>query len=262
MNTISTNNPGTDPDNHPSNLEDDQIVLRMRGIGHSFALRSSGQNSDRSVLPILSGVDLDLQKGSVAVVLGPSGSGKSTLLNIASGIITPTSGTVRALGTELTLLDAESRGAFRLRESGFVFQNYRLMPALTATENVSLPLELLGELPVSECQRRAVEILRTLGLSDRLNSYPNQLSGGEQQRVAVARAYVHSPKIVYADEPTGSLDRDTAKLVVESLVALANERRCAVLVVTHDEETAARANQVYLLKGRHLVLRLPHGDLR
>ena len=201
-------------------------------------------------------VVLDRAVASIAVgervaILGPSGSGKSTLLNLVSGIDLPDGGTVRVDGTDLTALSERDRTLFRRRRLGFVFQFFNLLPTLTVLENLLLPMELKGRVGAEE-EARARELLGDVGLADRADTFPDRLSGGEQQRVAVARALVHEPALVLADEPTGNLDQDTGGRVADLLDRLVASRRRTLVVVTHSRELAARMDR---------VLRLDHGAL-
>jgi len=181
----------------------------------------------------LAGVDLIVDTGEFVAVVGPSGSGKTTLLSMLATLLTPSSGTIRVAGQDLGSLSETERTVFRRRKIGFTFQSNNLVPYLTARENVELMLRLNGTLN-KQTRPLAGELLDRLGLGDRLNSYPNQLSGGEQQRVAIARALVHSPELVLADEPTASLDTERAHQVVETFASLIHEQGRAGIMVTHD----------------------------
>jgi putative ABC transport system ATP-binding protein len=208
----------------------------------------------RPPLSVLSGVDLDVAEGEVLAVLGPSGSGKTTLLGLLAGLDRPSEGTVRLRGVALDELDEDERAAFRAEHVGFVFQNFQLVPTLTALENVLVALELLPpqrRRTPAAAERRARELLERVGLGDRLDHHPAQLSGGEQQRVGLARAFANDPRVLFADEPTGNLDRATGHEVVELLLELNRERGTTLVVVTHDEELARRASRiVHLAAGR------------
>ena len=208
--------------------------------------------SGSEMLRVLSGVDMTIQAGETLAIMGPSGSGKSTLLGILAGLERPTGGTTRRDGEDAGAWDEERLALWRRKRVGFVFQSFRLMPTLTAAENASFPLELLGEGPV-EAERRAGELLGQLGLGDRLGHRPSQLSGGEQQRVAIARAYAHRPALILADEPTGSLDRTTAALVLDALVELNRRTGTALVVVTHDPMAAERLGRSVRLENGRLV---------
>ena len=205
-----------------------------------------------SPLTVLRGVDLDVQAGEVVAVLGPSGSGKTTLLGLLAGLDRPSEGNVRLDGVALDGLSEDERAALRAERVGFVFQNFQLIPTLTALENVLVPLELLPakRRPDSgETERRARDLLSRVGLGGRLDHHPAQLSGGEQQRVGIARAFANEPRILFADEPTGNLDRETGHEVVELLLALNREVGTTLVVVTHDVELARRATRIVHLAG-------------
>ena len=201
-------------------------------------------------LNVLDGVSFRLRAGQSCAILGPSGSGKTTLLGLCAGLDRPQRGHVHLLGHDLGALDEEQRARLRREQVGFVFQSFQLLPTLTAVENVSLPLDLLGR-PGARAQ--AVRLLEQVGLGARLDHYPAQLSGGEQQRVAVARAFVHQPRILFADEPTGNLDADTAGRVMDLLFTLNREAGTALLLVTHEPELAARCGRRIRLRAGRLV---------
>lgn len=179
-----------------------------------------------------------LSAGDVCAVTGPSGSGKTTLLALAAGLDRPSSGRVELVGLDLSALDEDERALLRRDNTGFIFQDFQLIPTLTAAENVALPAELKRD---GAAGKRAAELLEAVGLADRLNHFPDQLSGGEQQRVAIARAFVNRPKILFADEPTGSLDRETSAQICDLLLQLNAEQNTTLFLVTHDPELANRA---------------------
>jgi putative ABC transport system ATP-binding protein len=203
-----------------------------------------------SELQILSGVSFELARGQTAAIVGASGSGKSTLLALMAGLDTPSEGGVDILGTALNALDEDGRAKLRGASVGFVFQNFQLLPALTALENVMLPLELSGH-PDPETASR--DILGKVGLADRLGHYPRQLSGGEQQRVAIARAFVVNPAVLFADEPTGNLDTDTGRAIADLLFDLNATRGTTLVLVTHDERLAARCQRQLRLEAGRLL---------
>lgn len=207
---------------------------------------SSGANQ----LTVLSDVSFSLPTGSSAAIIGPSGSGKTTLLGLCAGLDRPTSGRVLLDDVDLGDLDEDSRARVRRESIGFVFQNFQLMPTLTALENVMVPAELRGDTGVS---RRAAELLGRVGLGGRLDHFPVQLSGGEQQRVALARAFINQPKLLFADEPTGNLDAETAAIIVDLVFALNREAGTTLVLVTHDPELAARTDQVIRFRGGRIV---------
>ena len=198
--------------------------------------------SGNNAVHALDGVDLSVKKGEFVAIVGTSGSGKSTLLHMLGGLDRPTSGTVMVDGQDIFSLKEEALTIFRRRKIGFVFQAYNLVPVLNVYENIVLPIELDG----GKVNKDFVQqIVQTLGLDDRLDALPNQLSGGQQQRVAIARALVNNPDILLADEPTGSLDSDNGRMIVETLQRLAHQEERCVIVVTHDLTVMDRADVVY-----------------
>ncbi len=194
---------------------------------------------------ILKGVSLDVLEGEAVGLVGPSGSGKSTLLMAMAGLERPDSGLVRVAGTDLGQLNEDQLALFRGRRIGIVFQSFHLVPTMTARENVALPLELAG---AADALSRAEAELRNVGLGDRLHHYPSQLSGGEQQRVAVARAVAPNPAILVADEPTGNLDESNGTAIVDLLFALKRERGATLVLVTHDLALAAKCDRTIRLR--------------
>lgn len=202
--------------------------------------------AERVVFQKLSAV---IRRGETVALLGRSGSGKSTLLNLIAGIDLPTAGEVLLDGTNLTRLSEQERTLFRRRHIGLVFQSFNLIPTLTVIENLLLPLELIGRTGRS-ARAAATELLGRVGLADRGKTYPDRLSGGEQQRVAVARAVIHDPVLLLADEPTGSLDAETGMRVLELLLELARNERRTMVVVTHSDAVARATDRVLVLQGR------------
>ncbi len=200
---------------------------------------------------ILKGIDLEVPRGQFAAVMGPSGSGKSTLLGLLAGLDTPTSGTISLDGQEITGLKEDALAVVRGRKIGFVFQSYHLIPTLTAEENVLLPVELAGD--GTDGAARARELLERVGLADRRDHYPVQLSGGEQQRVALARAFMLRPPILMADEPTGNLDSENGRVVLDLLLSLNRQEGTTLVLVTHDEALAANADRRILLRDGRIV---------
>jgi putative ABC transport system ATP-binding protein len=219
-----------------------QIILKASGVGKQVT-------TGTTELTILSGVSFEVGAGESVAIVGVSGSGKSTLLGLLAGLDIPSAGSVRIDGHDLTTLDEDGRAALRGRMVGFVFQSFQLLPAMTALENVMLPLELAGA-PEASAPARAM--LGRVGLADRLHHYPKQLSGGEQQRVAIARAFVTRPKLLLADEPTGNLDAATGLQVIELLFELNRESGTTLLLVTHDEAITARCDRVLRLAAGRL----------
>lgn len=198
----------------------------------------------------LNGVDLEIESGEFVCVMGPSGSGKSTLLNLIGGLDRPTKGQIVVEGRDLATLDENALAAYRRRGVGFVFQTFNLVPTMTALHNVAFPM-IFARVPASQRKVRARELLTEMGLGDRLDHRPTELSGGEQQRVAMARALANDPEIILADEPTGNLDSGTGHEVMEVLARVNREQRRTIVVVSHDPDVAAFAGRVLrLLDGR------------
>lgn len=194
---------------------------------------------------ILEDVTLDIPEKQTVAIVGPSGSGKSTLLGLIAGLDRPTSGTIWLNGIEITGLGEQAMARLRLANVGYIFQSFHLIPTLTALENVSIPLELAGD---RQARRRAGELLQAVGLSHRVSHYPVQLSGGEQQRVAVARAFACRPPILLADEPTGNLDSNTGQQVIELIMGLHRDAGTTLVLVTHDHSLAASMERVITLR--------------
>jgi putative ABC transport system ATP-binding protein len=218
-------------------------ILEIRNVRKTYS--NAGHE-----LTVLRDINLSIEPGDSCAIIGPSGSGKTTLLGLCAGLDGASAGTVRLGGEALETLDEDARAALRNRLVGFVFQNFQLIPTLTAVENVLVPLELRG---VTGRQKEASELLAMVGLADRLEHYPQQLSGGEQQRVALARAFIHRPKILFADEPTGNLDAETSAPIVEMLFKLNREAGTALVLVTHDPGLAAKARRVVRMRGGMIV---------
>ena len=219
------------------------VVLSARGIGKTV-------KSGESDLVILREIELCVMEREAVAIVGASGSGKSTLLAILAGLDTPTVGSVHIDGTDLFALDEDHRAELRGRTVGFVFQSFQLLPSLTALENVMLPLELAGR---ADAESAAREILARVGLAERLGHYPRHLSGGEQQRVALARAFVVRPKLLLADEPTGSLDTESGDAVIDLMFDLNRSFGTTLVMVTHDEHLAARCARAVRLSGGRIV---------
>ena len=234
--------------------DNDAAIVQVSGLTKQVAV------SDAE-LTILDDVSFDVAAGEAVAIVGVSGSGKSTLLGLLAGLDTPTSGDVRIDGESLYALDEDGRAALRGRLVGFVFQSFQLLPAMTALENVMLPLELAGE---TRAHDAALAMLERVGLRSRLQHYPKQLSGGEQQRVAIARAFVTSPALLLADEPTGNLDAATGGQVIDLMFALNREKGTTLILVTHDESLSRRCERVLRLSGGRLVNGhdSPHAALR
>jgi putative ABC transport system ATP-binding protein len=207
-------------------------------------------SSPEGLLTIVDDVSLDIGAGESVAIAGPSGAGKSTLLALLAGLDVPSSGSVLLEGHDLTQLDEDGRARLRAQRVGFVFQSFHLIPALTALENVMLPLELAGR---TDARGVAAATLAGVGLQDRTGHYPRQLSGGEQQRVAIARAFVTRPAVLFADEPTGNLDTATGARVGELLFELNTHAHTTLLLVTHDRELAARCGRVIRMEAGRVV---------
>ena len=208
--------------------------------GLSMELRAGSH-----VVSIIKDLSFEIPQKHVVAIVGPSGSGKSTLLGLLAGLDTPTHGTISIQGTDITKLSEAAMVHFRRQHIGYVFQSFHLIPTLTALENVSLPLELNGD---SGATVRAQELLYAVGLEDRQQHYPVQLSGGEQQRVAVARAFSTKPPVLYADEPTGNLDSATGTLVIDLLFRLNQDHGSTMVLVTHDQDLAQRTQRIITLR--------------
>ena len=206
--------------------------------------------SGSSSLTALRDVSFTVPQGDLVAISGPSGSGKTTLLGLLAGLDTPTRGTVVLDGDDITAMSEDGRARLRGAKVGFVFQSFQLIPALTALENVQVPLELRGE---RDASARARDLLARVGLGKRGTHFPAQLSGGEQQRVAIARAFANSPRILFADEPTGNLDGATGDMIMDTVVELNRESGTTVIVVTHEQTVAARARRLIRLSDGALV---------
>jgi putative ABC transport system ATP-binding protein len=232
----------TDP--HPIPVSSRMIVAQ--GLGQTY--RSGGRP-----LTVLRDVDLTIADREFVAIVGPSGSGKTTLLGLLAGLDRPSAGTVVLDGHDLGALTEDERAKFRARRVGFVFQTFQLIPTLTALENVLVPLELAGTRGNGDPAGRARALLERVGLGDRTHHYPLQLSGGEQQRVALARAFANRPRILFLDEPTGNLDAETGRAVVELILELNAHERTTLVLVTHDPALAGRAGRVVRLAGGRIV---------
>jgi putative ABC transport system ATP-binding protein len=218
-------------------------VLAVQDLTRSYA--AQGQS-----LTVLSAVSFSLTVGDSLAIVGPSGSGKTTLLGLCAGLDQPSSGTVVLQGHAFERLSEDQRAAVRAKHVGFIFQNFQLLPTLTALENVLVPLELQGLRPDKSL---AMDLLERVGLSSRHHHYPTQLSGGEQQRVAIARAFANQPSILFADEPTGNLDEETGAKVQTLLFDLNREKGTTLVLVTHDMELARKTKRILRLKGGKVI---------
>lgn len=208
-------------------------------------LSKTYQSGSRS-LTVLEGVNFSIEAGETLAIVGPSGSGKTTLLGLCAGLDSGTSGSVVLNGQALEQLNEDQRAAVRNQDVGFIFQNFQLLPTLTALENVMVPLELKKR---KDAKEKAMELLDKVGLKDRATHYPTQLSGGEQQRVSIARAFANAPKILFADEPTGNLDTETGAMIENLIFDLNKEQGTTLVLVTHDLELAARTKRIIHIKG-------------
>lgn len=215
----------------------ENLAIKVTNLTHTVS-------ANTGELTILKGISFEIMAGESVAIVGASGSGKSTLLGLLAGLDVNTSGEISLHGQILSDLDEEQRAVLRGEVVGFIFQSFHLLPSLQAVENVMLPAELKGD---SNARQKAEALLDSVGLSHRLSHYPSQLSGGEQQRVAIARAFASGPKILFADEPTGNLDQDNGKAIIEQLFELNREQGTTLVMVTHDNELATQCD-------RHLVM--------
>ena len=218
-------------------------ILSVEHLGKVF--KSGALN-----VKVLSDVSFAIEEGSTCAIVGPSGSGKTTLIAICAGLERPSEGAVMFDGVALHGATEEQLARIRNQSIGFIFQNFQLLPSLTALENVMVPAEIRGE---NHARSRAADLLKQVGLDGRLNHYPVQLSGGEQQRVAIARAFVNRPKVLFADEPTGNLDAETAKDIIELIFDLNATRDTTLVLVTHDQDLSRQAGRLIQLRGGRLV---------
>lgn len=202
-------------------------------------------------LTVLDKVNLEVEAGEILAIVGPSGSGKTTMLGLCAGLDQASSGTITLAGSEISRMTENEKAAVRNEKVGFIFQNFQLLPTLTALENVMIPLELQGR--AKGAKEKAKALLDRVGLSGRYHHYPSQLSGGEQQRVSLARAFSNDPKILFADEPTGNLDDETGQLVEDLLFELNKEQGTTLIIVTHDLELASKTERVVRLKGGKII---------
>jgi putative ABC transport system ATP-binding protein len=222
---------------------DSGFILEARALTRTYTSGGHG-------LTVLDSVSFQLPRSETCAIVGPSGSGKTTLLGLCAGMDSPTSGSVLINGVTLNDLNENERALLRNRQTGFVFQNFQLLPNLTALENVMIPAELRG---ATNVLAEAKQLLARVGLGDRMDHYPSQLSGGEQQRVGLARAFINRPQILFADEPTGNLDAETSARVVDLIFEMNAELDTALVLVTHDLDLARRTNRILRLRGGRLV---------
>jgi putative ABC transport system ATP-binding protein len=211
---------------------------------------SKSYSSGGNQLTVLDNINLQVEEGSTIAIVGPSGSGKTTLLGLCAGLDSASSGSVILNGIRLETLTEDQRAEVRNQYIGFIFQNFQLLPTLTALENVMVPMELRKQ---SNVKARAIELLDKVGLKDRSHHYPVQLSGGEQQRVSLARAFANTPRILFADEPTGNLDAETSERIENLIFSLNKEAGTTLIVVTHNQDLAARTSRIVRIRGGKLV---------
>ncbi len=219
------------------------VVLKTEGLTKIY------QSGDKD-LTVLDHVSFEVKQGNTLAIIGPSGSGKTTLLGLCAGLDVPSSGLISLMGLKLDTLSEDDRAYIRNQYVGFVFQNFQLLPTLSALENVMVALELRGE---KNSSSKAKSLLDRVGLASRFDHYPSQLSGGEQQRVALARAFITSPKILFADEPTGNLDGENATHIIDLLFGLNKEEKTTLVLVTHNLELASMTERVLKMKGGKLI---------
>ena len=222
-------------------------ILKISGLEKTY---TSGSKQ----LTVLKNISFEVEKGQTFSIVGPSGSGKTTLLGICAGLDTPNAGSVELCGHDINAMNEDERALLRNKEVGFIFQNFQLLPTLTALENVSVPQELQGS---KDAAKNATALLEKVGLIDRLHHYPSQLSGGEQQRVALARAFSNKPSILFADEPTGNLDEETGEKVIQLLLKLNKDTGTTLVIISHDLDLANRTQQILRLKGGQILSNEP-----
>jgi putative ABC transport system ATP-binding protein len=220
-----------------------QSILDIQNVSKIY---QSGNHS----LTVLNDINFSITKGETVAITGPSGSGKTTLLGLCAGLDRSSAGTVTLNGVQLDTLSEDERAAVRNQYVGFIFQNFQLLPTLTALENVMVPLELRGE---KNSKSFALDLLAKVGLADRADHYPVQLSGGEQQRVSLARAFSNKPALLFADEPTGNLDAETSEKIIKLLFDLNKDAGTTLVIVTHDLDLAARTNRIIKIKGGQII---------
>lgn len=218
-------------------------ILQVSHVSKHFMLGGTS-------IPVLQDINFEIEEGATVSIVGPSGSGKTTLLGLCAGLDQPSSGTIHLNGIQLTGLNEDKLAAIRNEHVGFVFQNFQLLPTLTALENVLVPLELRG---IKVLEQTAKALLERVGLGHRSGHYPSQLSGGEQQRVSIARAFANKPKILFADEPTGNLDAETSQSIEDMLFELNRESGTTLVIVTHDLDLAAKTQQIIPIKGGRIA---------
>lgn len=220
-------------------------ILSVKNLSKTF-------KSGNKELTVLKDINFSIEKGISCAIVGPSGSGKTTLLGLCAGLDKPTSGDVILNDQKISALRESDLSAIRNEQIGFVFQSFQLIPTLTALENVMVPIELRG-VSYKEVEKKAIDLLDKVGLKDRVTHYPTQLSGGEQQRVGLARAFIHNPEVLFADEPTGNLDGDTGSQIEDLLFELNKDEGTTLIIVTHDRELASKCNRIIELKSGSII---------
>ncbi len=218
-------------------------ILKLDNVSKTY-------NAAGRTLTVLDNISFSIEAGSSLAIVGPSGSGKTTLLGLAAGLDRPSSGHIHLNGVQLDQLDEDQRAKVRNQHVGFIFQNFQLLPTLTALENIMVPLELRGE---KKTRPRAMDLLEKVGLAERGHHYPSQLSGGEQQRISLARAFSNEPRILFADEPTGNLDDETSHRIVDLIFNLNKQAGTTLIMVTHNLELANMTDRIIRLKGGKIV---------
>lgn len=224
-------------------------MIEVQHLSHSFKVGKKGSEKE---IPVLKDISLTINKGEIASIVGRSGSGKSTLLNLLSGYISPTAGDILIHDTNVTAFNEKKWAEFRLDNLGFIFQSFQLISSLTTFENVELPLTLKG-IDSTERKKMVMSLLEEVGLHEHTEHYPNELSGGQQQRVSIARALITKPSIIFADEPTGSLDSETEKEILDLIKQLNKEQGITFFIITHDDEVASISNQKFHLQDGVLI---------
>lgn len=224
-------------------------MIQVQDVNHTFLIGKKGKEKK---VPVLKGLSFEVKQGEIVAIIGKSGSGKSTLLHTIAGFMSPESGSITVNGNETVHLSEAERAKFRLNNFGFIFQNFQLMPGLTAFENIELPLKLKG---VSKKKRRekVKQLMKQVGLNEVADHYPNELSGGQQQRVSIARALITNPPILFADEPTGSLDSETEQDILLLIQDLNVKLGITFVIITHDDEVASIAHRKFKMHDGELV---------
>lgn len=224
-------------------------MIQVENLQHTFMVGKKGKEKQ---VPVLKGLNFGVTEGEIVAIVGKSGSGKSTLLQILAGFMKPEQGSIKVNGQEIATLNETESAAFRLRQFGFIFQNFQLMPGLTAFENIELPLKLQG-LSKTIRQDKVKKLMEKVGLTSVADHYPNELSGGQQQRVSIARALITNPPILLADEPTGSLDSETEQDILLLIQSLNKELGLTFVIITHDEEVATIAHRRFRMHDGELI---------